>query len=148
MNRTREVEVQYIKKYAICPKCGAKRCGRHSIGRRRLRDLGQEKPLICRVIYSKHKCKECKWIFSNPKSEIFAIKRGRFTLSVMREALKCLIECGMTYEKTKQHLLKNYHVKVPIPTMNDWVINFEAEKYKGTISLEARYGSTKKKEFV
>ena len=73
-----------------CPKCGTV-SKRHSIGRRRLREVGISAPTVLEVTYSKHYCVNCRKHFSLPMDHL-AQPSGRFTNRVRRTAVDLVVK--------------------------------------------------------
>jgi transposase len=94
---------------------------RHSIGHRRLREVGISGPTVLEVTYSKHYCETCRKHFSLPMSHL-AQPSGRFTNRVRRTAVDLVIKQAMTLEKATQRMRQKYYVHVPPTTLHDWVV--------------------------
>jgi len=94
---------------------------RHSLGRRRLREVGINGPTILEVTYSKHYCVHCRRHFSLSMDHL-AMPSGRFTNRVRRTAVDLVVKQSMTLEKATQRMRQKYHVHVPPTTLHDWVV--------------------------
>ncbi|MDR0868704.1 MAG: hypothetical protein LBP75_09595 [Planctomycetota bacterium] len=113
-------KINLSRKTAVCPRCGA--VGkRHSIGHRRLREVGISSPTILEVIYSKHFCSTCRRHFSLPMDHL-ALPSGRFTNRVRRTAVDLVNKQDLTLEKATFQMRQKYHVHVPPTTLHDWVV--------------------------
>jgi len=116
---TKVRRINLSRKTAPCPKCSTI-SKRHSIGRRRLREIGISAPTILEVIYSKHYCVNCRKHFSLPMDHL-AQPSGRFTNRVRRTAINMVIRESMTLAKVSQKMRQKYHVYVPATTLCDWL---------------------------
>jgi len=112
--------INLSRKTAPCSKCGTV-SKRHSIGRRRLREVGISAPTVLEVTYSKHYCVNCRKHFSLPMDHL-AQPSGRFTNRVRRTAVDLVVKQSMTLERATQRMRQKYHVHVPPTTLNDWVL--------------------------
>ena len=117
--------INLARKSASCPKCNQMGM-RHSLGQRRLREIGIVGPTILEVKYSKHYCVKCRRHFSQPMDHL-AMPSVRFTNRVRRTAVDLVMKQAMTLEKATQRMRQKYHVHIPPTTLHDWVY---AEKYK------------------
>lgn len=113
-------KINLSRKTAPCPRCGEV-SKRHSIGQRRLREVGISGPTILEVTYSKHYCVSCRKHFSLPMDHL-AQPSGRFTNRVRRTAVDMVVKQSMTLEKATQEMRQKYHVHVPPTTLHDWVV--------------------------
>jgi transposase len=112
--------INLSRKVAPCPRCG--HMGkRHSLGKRRLREVGINGPTMLEVTYSKHYCIHCRRHFSLPMDHL-AMPSGRFTNRVRRTAVDLVAKQAMTLEKATQKMRQKYHVHVPPTTLHDWVV--------------------------
>lgn len=102
-----------------CPQCG-EISKRHSIGARRLREVGLSGPTVLEVTYSKHYCERCQRHFSLPMDHL-APPSGRFTNRVRRTAVDLVLKQKMTLEKAAGTMMQKYHVHVPPTTLHEWV---------------------------
>jgi transposase len=117
---TKVRRINLSRKLAPCPRCN--RMGkRHSLGRRRLREVGINGPTILEVTYSKHYCVHCRRHFSLSMDHL-AMPSGRFTNRVRRTAVDLVVKQSMTLEKATQRMRQKYHVHVPPTTLHDWVV--------------------------
>lgn len=107
-------------KVAPCPKCKTM-SKRHSIGQRRLREVGISTPVILEVTYSKHYCPDCHKHFSLSMDHL-AQPYGQFTNRVRRTATDLILRNSMTLERATQRMRQKYHVHLPPTTLHDWVI--------------------------
>jgi transposase len=113
-------KINLSRKVAACPRCGM--VGkRHSIGRRRLREVGISSPTRLEVTYSKHYCVNCHKHFSQPMEHL-ALPSGRFTNRVRRTAVDLVVKHDLTLEKATSQMRTKYHVHVPPTTLHDWVV--------------------------
>lgn len=103
-----------------CQRCGTI-SKRHSIGKRRLREVGITAPAVLEVTYSKHYCVSCRKHFSLPMEHL-AQPGGRFTNRVRRTAVDLVIKQSMTLDKATQRMRQKYFVHVPPTTLHDWVV--------------------------
>ncbi len=113
-------KINMSRKVANCPRCNTP-SKRHSIGRRRLREVGISGPTILEVTYSKHYCESCRKHFSLSMDHL-ALPSGRFTNRVRRTAVDLVIKQAMTLEKATQRMRQKYYVHVPPTTLHDWVV--------------------------
>lgn len=96
-----------IRRLAPCP-CCRKFCPRHSMGRRKVRDINGQFLVIA---YSKHYCAVCGKHFSlRPDS---AAKGSRYSIGLRREALK-FIAAGETLLAVAKRL------RIPQSTIYGW----------------------------
>lgn len=107
-------------KSAKCPYCGAP-AKRHSIGRRRLTDIGISGPRAMEVTYSKHFCEKCRKHFSQSMDHL-AHPAGKFTNRVRHTAINLVLSQALTLEKATQRMREKYHVSVSPAKLHDWVI--------------------------
>ena len=113
-------KINLSRKAAPCPRCN-QISKRHSLGRRRLREVGISGPTILEVSYSKHYCEKCHKHFSLPMDHL-ALPSGRFTNRVRRTAVELVIKQALTLEKATQRMRLKYYVHVPPTTLHDWVV--------------------------
>ncbi len=113
-------KINLSRKTAPCPRCSAI-SKRHSIGHRRLREVGISGPTVLEVTYSKHYCVNCRKHFSLPMDHL-AQPSGRFTNRVRRTAVDLVVKQSLTLEKATQRMRQKYHVHVPPTTLHDWVV--------------------------
>lgn len=119
-----EVKVRTInlsRKTATCPRCGTM-SKRHSIGHRKLREVGISCATVLEVTYSKHYCPECRKHFSLPMDHL-AQPASRFTNRVRRTAIDLITKESLTLEKAAGIMAEKYHVRVPPTTLHDWVVS-------------------------
>jgi len=125
---TKVRKINLSRKQAPCPMCNT--VGkRHSIGRRRLREVGISSPTVLEITYSKHYCVICRKHFSLPMDHL-AKPSGRFTNRVRRTAVDLVVKQSLTLEKSTMRMRQKYHVHVPPTTLHDWVVaemKFEEE---------------------
>jgi transposase len=112
-------KINLSRKTAPCPRCDTI-SKRHSIGKRRLREVGISAPAILEVTYSKHYCVNCRKHFSLPMDHL-AQPSGRFTNRVRRTAVDLVVNQSMTLEKATQRMNQKYYVHVPRSTLHDWL---------------------------
>ena len=62
-------KINLSRKEIYCPKCNTL-SKRHSEGRRRLREVGINSPVVLEVTYSKHYCLNCRKHFSQPMDHL------------------------------------------------------------------------------
>ena len=117
---TKVRRINLSRKIAPCPRCNHQG-KRHSLGRRRLREVGINGPTILEVTYSKHYCIHCRRHFSLPMDHL-AMPSGRFTNRVRRTAIDLVGKQAMTLEKATQKMRQKYHVHVPPTTLHDWIV--------------------------
>lgn len=113
-------KINVVRKVAGCPRCGAA-SKRHSIGRRRLRELGITGPTMLDVRYSKHYCEKCRKHFSVDTS-FLAPPSGRFTHRVRKTSVDFVRKQGLTIERAVQRMRQRYYVHIPPTTLHDWVV--------------------------
>jgi len=113
-------KINLSRKVAYCVKCGTL-SKRHSLGHRRLREVGVTGPTILYITYSKHYCLKCRKHFSLPMEHI-ALPSGRFTNRVRRTAVALVLKEAMTLEKATLRMRQKYHVHIPPTTLHDWVM--------------------------
>jgi transposase-like protein len=102
-----EAAITRVAKRANCPRCHAE-SPRHSIGKRRVRDvLG-----TVMIRYSKHYCPACRKHFSLGIPGL-AQKCGRYSLALKAEALG-MVRAGITFERIAEIL------HVPATTIHEW----------------------------
>ncbi|MHC4884608.1 MAG: hypothetical protein ACYTGH_05935 [Planctomycetota bacterium] len=117
---TKVRRINLSRKLAPCPRCN--HMGkRHSLGRRRLREVGISGPTLLEVTYSKHYCIHCRRHFSLSMDHL-AMPSGRFTNRVRRTAVDLVVKQSLTLEKAAQRMRQKYHVHVPPTTLHDWVV--------------------------
>ncbi len=119
MTTTTTRRINIDRKYSPCPRCGTMR-GRHSIGHRRLYELGTSHPVVLLVEYSKHYCPGCNCYFTVPMDHL-APKAGRYTHRVRCGAIELVVGQGLTFAKASDRLWKCHYVRVPVATLFDWV---------------------------
>jgi len=117
---TKVRKINLSRKTAPCVKCGTL-SKRHSIGRRRLREVGVSGPTLLEITYSKHYCVTCRKHFSLPMDHI-AQPSGRFTNRVRRTAVDLVVKQSLTLEKATLRMRQKYHVHIPPTTLHDWVV--------------------------
>lgn len=116
---TRIRRINLSRKIAPCPRCNA--LGkRHSLGRRRLHEVGVDEPTVLEVTYSKHYCSDCKRYFSLPMDKL-AIPSALFTNRVRRISVGLVVTQKLTLEKAILEMQRRHHVHVPSATLHDWV---------------------------
>jgi len=108
------------RKKCRCPRCQTS-SKRHSVCKRRLREVGISGPTILEITYSKHYCINCRRHFSQPMDHL-AMPSGRFTNRVRRTSINLIVKQAMTLEKASVHMRKKYHVHIPPTTLYDWVV--------------------------
>jgi hypothetical protein len=113
-------KINLSRKVAHCPRCN-ELSKRHSMGRRRLREVGISGPTVLEVTYSKHYCENCRKHFSLPMNHL-ALPSGRFTNRVRKTAVELVIKQALTLEKATQRMRLKYYVHVPPTTLHDWVV--------------------------
>jgi transposase len=112
-----EVKPMVVNEKAVsCPVCGEV-CKRHSVGVRILHDLGESRPRRWRVVFGKYHCLKCCKIFSVDVP--LAMRRYRYTKGVMAKALA--LSKDHTFEKTSEILLSQFHIRVPMTTIHEWL---------------------------
>lgn len=106
-------------KFDNCPRCG-QLSKRHSVGRRKLREIGIRGPTVLLVTYSKHYCEHCRKHFSKDLSYL-APPSGRFTHRVRKTAVE-LYKRGknMTFEKVSIAMRARYYVYCPPTSIHEW----------------------------
>ncbi len=117
---TKVRKINLSRKSATCPRCGTV-SKRHSVGHRRLREVGISSPTVLEVTYSKHYCVNCRKHFSLPMDHL-ALPSGRFTNRVRRTAVDLVVKHDLTLEKATMRMRQKYHVHVPPTTLHDWVV--------------------------
>lgn len=112
--------INLSRKIAPCPRCNTA-SKRHSLGKRKLREVGISAPTLLEVTYSKHYCPTCRRHFSLPMEHL-ALPSGRFTNRVRRTAVDLVTKQDLTLEKATSRMEQKYHVHVPPTTLHDWVV--------------------------
>jgi hypothetical protein len=112
-------ELNFSRKIAPCPRCG-EICKRHSVGKRRIREIGIKGPSVLEVTYSKHYCVNCRKYFSLPMEHL-APPNSRFTNRVHRIALDLMGNQSLSYKEATNRMEQKYHVHIPPTTLCDWV---------------------------
>jgi transposase len=115
---TRHINIS--RKVAHCPRCDGL-SKRHSVGRRRLHEVGVSRPALLCVTYSKHYCERCRKHFSQPMEHI-APPGSRYTTRARRTAVTMVVARAMTLEQTARRMRQKYFVSVPVTTIHDWVV--------------------------
>ncbi|MCX7934632.1 MAG: hypothetical protein N3A66_05160 [Planctomycetota bacterium] len=113
-------KINLSRKVAPCVKCGTL-SKRHSLGQRRLREVGVAGPTILHITYSKHYCPVCERHFNLPMEHL-AQPGSNFTNRVHRLAVELVTRHNFTLEKAKEILKQKYHVHVPVTTIHEWVV--------------------------
>jgi len=108
------------RKNCPCPRCQTV-SKRHSICKRKLREVGISGPTVLEITYSKHYCIHCRKHFSQPMDHL-AMPSGRFTNRVRRTAVDLVVKQSMTLEKASSRMCQKYHVHIPPTTLHDWVV--------------------------
>ncbi len=113
-------KINLSRKVSPCPRCN--HMGkRHSLGYRKLREIGISGPTILEIVYSKHYCTQCRRHFSQIMDHL-AMPSGRFTNRVRKTAVDLVVKQSMTLEKATQRMRQKYHVHVPPTTLHDWIV--------------------------
>lgn len=112
--------INLLRKTATCPTCKTD-SKRHSVGKRRLRELGISSPMIIEVIYSKHFCPQCRKHF-NLSMDHIAQPNGRFTNRVRRTAVDLVVNKSFTLKKASEYMRQTYCIQIPYTTIHDWVV--------------------------
>lgn len=113
-------KINMSRKVSQCPRCGGL-SKRHSIGRRRLREVGISGPTILEVTYSKHYCERCRRHFSLPMEHL-APAGGRFTHRVRRAAVAMVVAQALALDKAALRMRQKYFIRVSPSTLHDWVV--------------------------
>lgn len=121
--RIRKIDLS--RKVTRCPHCGTD-SKRHSVGHRRLREIGLSAPTILAVTYSKHFCTTCRKHFSLPMEHL-ALPSARFTNRVRRTAVELVSRGDLTLEKATRMMWEKYLVMVPPTTIHDWKAEYELQ---------------------
>ena len=117
---TKVRRINLSRKVAPCPRC-TYMSKRHTLGKRRLREIGVDVPTLLEVTYSKHYCDRCKRHFSLSMSHL-ALPHNRFTNRVRRTAVSLVKKQMMTLEKASEIMRQKYHVRIPSTTLHDWTV--------------------------
>lgn len=120
------------RRRASCPKCG--RDGkRHSKGVRYVHEVSVfENPLILELTLSKHFCEGCEKHFNvntsyiAPSGSVYSNRVIRAAVDVYLNGTDKLPVNDMSYEKAVEIMNRRYHVKIPLSTLYEWVV--EARK--------------------
>jgi hypothetical protein len=105
-----------------CPCCG-KGCFRHSIVTRVLHEVGDlvsARPRDIHLVYSRHRCSECRKIFNADTSD-YALPKAHYTHRVVSLAVRLVVEDGLPYQAASWHLWRDHRVFVPFATIQNWV---------------------------
>lgn len=124
-----EYEVKKIdlsRKESECPVCHLPGCKRHSVGFRRLYEIGFTQPVLLEVTYSKHYCGYCDKHFNLPMNHL-ADPGSSYTNRVKQTSVYMVQNEGMTLEDAIKSMLLKYSVDIPPSTLHDWL---EAKKNK------------------
>jgi len=111
-----------VKSLAACPGC-QQLCKRHSIGRRRLKDLGSD--AVVEVRYSKHYCSNCGRYFS---VGVPYAARGRQYTDEVRWLAVNLYSQGFTLAKVRELLIKRHGALVATSTIHTWWAESRSEE--------------------
>lgn len=105
------------KRFGTCPVCGTE-CKRHSIGKRKLIDIGLGGVGIIRVVqYNKLRCNKCNKILV----EQHGIPAScRFSPKVVNTAI-AYVDDGMTLEAACYAMWCFHSIKVTATTLHDWI---------------------------
>ena len=121
MAKTKTSVIDLSRKLCSCPRCNERDCKRHSVSRRRLKEISMgEESAVLEVIYSKHYCPECNKHFSLPMPHL-ARSSGRYTNRVRSAAIKLVFE-GSTLSGASKYMNSKFKVHVPPNTIFDWVV--------------------------
>lgn len=105
-----------------CPRCG-RACYRDNRGHRLLHDVGslnRDRPLVLRVVYSRHRCETCRIYFSADLSDL-APPGSHYTHRVISLAVRIVVEDGLPYRAASWQLWRDHRVFVPFATIQDWI---------------------------
>ena len=105
-----------------CPRCG-KGCYRDKCFERTLHDLGDPRsgrPRDIRLTYSQHRCEACGIYFTADTSDL-AFPAALYTLRVVANAVRIVVEDGLPYRTASWHLWRDHRVFVPFATIQNWV---------------------------
>ena len=109
-------------KYRPCPACG-NRCLRVQPFTRVLHDVGDlvsGRPRDIHLVYSQHRCTECRKHFNADTSE-YALPKSHYTHRVVSLAVRLVVEDGLPYQPASWHLWRDHRVFVPYATIQNWV---------------------------
>jgi len=120
MNNQQVRKINLSFKRAPCPRCGSV-SKRHSVGDRRLSEIGISKPTVLEVKVSKHFCNKCRKHFTVDANHI-AQPSCRYTNRVRRTAVNLVQSESLTLEKAAHKMRQKYHVRIPSTTLHDWLV--------------------------
>lgn len=99
-----------------CPHCGASAYGPHCWGRRTIRCPDYDLD----VTYIKYHCLECSRFFSDPRIGKFAPPGGRYSHSLIAEAVRIARTCSTLYSASA-HATKRFGIRIPPSTLHGWI---------------------------
>jgi hypothetical protein len=105
-----------------CPHCG-KSCFRNRTCTRSLHDLGDlvsNRPHDIHLVYSQHRCTQCKKFF-NADTSHYARPKAHYTDRVVSVAVRLVVEDGLPYQSASWHLWRDHRTFVPYATIQNWV---------------------------
>jgi hypothetical protein len=108
-------------KKATC-KCGSV-CGRHSVYTRIIRDIGEDHPVVWKVVTGKYNCHTCHKIFTIETP--VALHCRRYTKGVLRVALE-LVRVN-TYDRASAIMRTEFNVDVPPTTIYEWFVRYSPD---------------------
>jgi len=109
-------------KHRRCPLCG-RRCYRHDTCTRVLHDVGDlvsGRPRDIHLVYSQHRCSQCRKYF-NADMSTYALPKTHYTHRVVSLAVRLVVEDGLPYQTASWHLWRDHRVFVPYATIQNWV---------------------------
>lgn len=116
--------------FGRCPRCD-KRCYRNDTRTRLLHDVGDllsGRPRDIHLLYSLHRCCDCRKSFAADTSD-YALPKAHYTHRVVSLAVRLVVEDGLPYQAASWHLWRDHRVFVPYATIQNWV---EAGGKKGS----------------
>lgn len=116
-------------KYRPCPVC-ENRCLRVRPFTRVVHDGGDlvsGRPRDMHLVYSQHRCTECRK-YCNADTSDYAWPKAHYTHGVVSLAVRLVVEDGLPYQPASWHLWRDHRVFVPYATIQNGV---EARGKKG-----------------
>ena len=133
---TRVVQRSRVYRFRRCPTCKASSPQR-SMGSRRLRDLGTDRPVVLDIRYSKHRCPRCRVYFNCPMPDL-AEPGSLYTRRVREIAVAKVLVDLLPLEQVQQQMLREFHVHVPPTTLYEWVVEAGKKDRSGPRLLARR----------
>jgi len=112
--KRKAIQLRYVQSLAVCPRCGKKRCVRHSFGKRFIHDLAFD----IDIVISKHYCAVCRKYFSIRLKEAGLGRRYSYTVE---ETVYDLYKEGHTMKWIRYQFESKYKLHLPISTILDCI---------------------------